>query len=232
MGKKDVQRTDKTANQQTQQASQSTDKANCSTQPTLQTPVDLTKATGILYPGQRRGEEYKAHGGFRFDHSRPSDIVVKAPLDAEISRFGRYTQSGDVQMLLEFTGTCGITYRFDHVLTLAPKFEKLLELFPTPADDSRTKRVDPPLKVKAGEVIATAVGSPKTGNIFVDFGVYDTQYKNAAAANPEWLAQHQNNPNDQYGVCWLDWLPAADKATVKSLPSASRESGTTSDYCR
>ena len=43
--------------------------------PLLQTPVDLSKVTSILYPGQERGGNYKAHGVFGFDNA-PDNLVT------------------------------------------------------------------------------------------------------------------------------------------------------------
>ena len=44
-------------------------------------PVDLTLATGLLYPGQIRGDDYKAHGGFRFDGLGAYEVQVVSPID-------------------------------------------------------------------------------------------------------------------------------------------------------
>ncbi len=218
--------------QSTRQAnSPQTNNENCNSQPRFQTPVDLSKVSSILYPGQYRGNEYKAHGGFRFDSYKPADIVVKAPLDAQIERAGRYIQNGDVQILLEFSAACGITYRFDHILTVAAELQSLVDSLPRPTSDSHTTLVNPPVNITVGQVIATAVGSPSTHNTFVDFGVYNTLHKNKASNDPAWLAKHTQNPNDQYGICWFDLLTPRDATLVRSLPSGSSESGKTSDYC-
>ncbi len=221
-----------TASQTSANQSTPTSQTSCPATPTMQTPVDLSKVSGILYPGQYRGNEYKAHGAFRFDNFQPADITVKAPLDAHIERASRYVQNGDVQILLEFTASCGISYRFDHILKVAPQLQALIDALPAPTSDSHTTVINPAVQVKAGDTIAIAVGSPSSKNIFVDFGVYDMTKKNKAASDPTWLAKHQTNPNDQYGICWFDLLPAADAAKVKSLPAASSESGKTSDYCK
>ena len=53
--------------------------SSCPT-PLLQTPVDLSKVTSILYPGQERGGNYKAHGGFGFDNATDNLVTVKIPL--------------------------------------------------------------------------------------------------------------------------------------------------------
>src|SRR3989344_3401087 len=89
----------------------------------FQMPVDMRKVTSMLYPGQYRGGDYKAHGGFRFDHSRPDEIQVIAPYDAEVIAGARYPVNGEIQYTFDFAHPCGIRYRFGHLLTLAPKFQ-------------------------------------------------------------------------------------------------------------
>lgn len=104
--------------------------------------------------------------------------------------------------------------------------------------DSRTTEVYPSIKVKQGEIIATAVGLNSGGpevfgglNTFVDWGVYDYRQKNEASKNPTWAANH-NYEIESYAVCWFDWIPTEDRAKVLSLPSSDSGSGKESDYCR
>lgn len=204
----------------------------------FQMPVDIKKVTSILYPGQYRGGEYKPHGGFRFDDSRPNEIEVIAPYDAEVTAGARYPVNGEIQYTFDFSHSCGIKYRFGHLLTLAPKFQKIAEKFPMPKGlDSRTTEVFPPIKVKQGEVIATAVGMITGGptqlggfNTFLDWGVYDYRKKNDSSKNPEWLAKHSYEI-ESYAVCWFDWISSEDREKVLSLPSSDYQSGKTSDYC-
>lgn len=196
----------------------------------VQTPVDIDLATSILYPGQMRGEHYKAHGGFRFDHSHNEDITVTAPLDGLLVRGSRYIESGEIQYMFDLVNPCGIMIRFDHLLELSPKFAEAAEkLRPAVVDDSRTTELNL-IPIKTGEVIATAVGFKTTGNVGVDFGVYDLRQKNQASQDPAWLQQH---PGEQaaYAVCWLDWLPAEDSVKAKSLPGGDSVNGKESDYC-
>ncbi len=196
----------------------------------LQTPVDIDLATSILYPGQTRGDHYKAHGGFRFDHSHNEDITVTAPLDGLLVRGSRYREGGEIQYMFDLVNSCGIMIRFDHLLTLSPKFAEAAEkLRPAAVNDSRTTDLNP-IPIKTGEVIATAVGFKETGNVGVDFGVYDLRQKNKAAENTEWLEQHSGE-QAPYAVCWLDWLPAEDSIKAKSLPGGDSVMGKHSDYC-
>ena len=201
--------------------------ADCPAQPMLISPVDLSLATSVLYPGQTRGNDYKAHGGLRFDNSKNDDITVKIPMDAKLTIGSRYIEQGEIQHLLEFTTSCGVKYRFDHLLTLTDKFQKAVDgsLPAAKPDDSRTSDFNPAVDVSQGETLATAVGFAKTGNVSLDFGVYDMRKENDGTSGSTDLARH--------GVCWLrDWLPSADSNTLIALPGGDSTSGKTSDYCK
>ncbi len=213
-------------------------------------PIDTEKATSVLYPGQIRGGNYKAHGGFRFDGSKPDEITVVAPYDADVIAGARYPVNGEIQYTFDFAHPCGIRYRFGHLLTLSPKFQAIAEKFPMPKGlDSRTTEVNPPIKVKQGEIIATAVGLTKGGpevfgglNTFVDWGVYDYRQQNKASQDPNWVSAHSSEDPDwslyynseiyKYAVCWFDWISPEDKAKVLALPSSDSQSGKISDYCK
>lgn len=205
----------------------------------FQLPVDINKVTSILYPGQVRGEDYKAHGGFRFDGSHPNEITITAPYNAQVVAGARYPVNGEIQYTFDFAHPCGIRYRFGHLLTLSPKFQAIAEKFPLPEGlDSRTTQVDPGVEIKQGEVIAIGVGLTKGGaselggyNTFVDWGVYDYRQKNEASNDPVWSAKHPSEI-ENYAVCWFDWISQEDKAKVLALPSSDFQSGKVSDYCK
>jgi hypothetical protein len=197
--------------------------------PLLQTPVDLSKVTSILYPGQERGGNYKAHGGFGFDNATDNLVTVKIPLNGKITRVVRYREMGEIQYLFEFDGNCGVSFRFDHLRKLTPKFEAVVDAFPI-KEDTRTDPVNPPVAVTVGEVIATEVGF--LNNVSVDFGVYDMRQKNEASKDPAWASAHSQYPADSYGICWLNSLPQGDSSAVKLLPSRDAKNGKTSDYCK
>lgn len=196
-----------------------TSQSSCPEPLVLQTPVDLTKVTSILYPGQVRGGDFKPHGGFRFDNSKFDEIEVRASLDGVFNEASRYIEQGEVQYMFDFQNPCGIRYRFDHLLVLAPKFAKIADSLPEPKEnDSRTTHITENVTVAKGELIATAVGF-RSGNVFVDFGVYDMRGK--ILQNPR-----------QNAICWFDLLPASDSAKVKSLPPADSKSGSQSTLCK
>ena len=198
-----------------------------------QSPADVSKATAILYPGQTRGGNYKPHGGFRF--GQDNNVTVKAPLDAKLYEGSRYIEAGEVQYLLVFQAPCGLSYRFDHLLTLTDKFQKAVDetLPAAKVDDSRTTKFTSDITVKAGETVASAAGFAKTKNASFDFGVYDLRKRNQAAASESYVNQHQNELSQAaYGLCWLDILPVKDSGMVKALPGGDGAAGKTSDYCQ
>ena len=197
--------------------------------PLLQTPVDLSKVTSILYPGQERGGDYKAHGGFGFDNATDNLVTVTIPLNGKVNRVVRYREMGEIQYLFEFEGDCGVSFRFDHLRKLTAKFEAIVSVFPI-KEDTRTDLVDPPVAVEVGEVIATEVGF--LNNVSVDFGVYDMRQKNEASKDPAWASAHSQYSTHSYGICWLNSLPQADSAAVKLLPSRDAKNGKRSDYCK
>ncbi len=191
--------------------------------PLLQPPLDLSKVTSILYPGQTRGGDYKAHGGFRLDGAgQANQITVVSAIAGTVIRGVRYIEQGVVQYLFDIINPCGVMMRMDHLLELSPKFAAIADTLPPATASSATTQLSG-YTVSAGEPIAKAIGL--SGNIFMDFGIYDLRSRNPATT-------HMTGELRPYGICWLDFLPAADKARVLSLPPTDGVSGITSDYCR
>jgi hypothetical protein len=205
----------------------------CPAQPILATPVDLSLATSILYPGQVRGNAFKPHGGFRFDNQPNNDITVKVPLDAKLLRGskGNFTENGEVQYGFEFLNSCGIWYDFGHLHTLSPQFQAYADKLPLITDHSQQQLYDiaGTPTVKKGDVIATQVGIIHTKNVFVELEVQDLRQTNDKTIRPAW-SQYADQ-FDKYAICWLDWLPAADAATAHSLRAGDSVAGKQSDYC-
>jgi len=198
----------------------------------MESLIDIALVSSVLYPGQYRGGDYKPHGGFRFDGKKPEDITVKAPLDARLTLGSRYIEQGEIQYLLWFENSCGIVYRFDHLLTLAPAMQKLVDNLPQALpDDSRTTRFATSVEVKAGDVIATAVGFAKSQNVGFDLGVYDLRQPNTASKNKSFAKKHEAYQEQTfYAVCWFDLLSSDIAQKIRSLPAVGIE-GKTSDYC-
>jgi len=205
----------------------------CPTQPMFKAPADLSKVTSILYPGQTRGGDYKPHGGFRFDNIKNNEVTVTAPLDGYVYRGARYLVNGETQYMFDVINSCGVMYRVGHLLTLDNKYQELANQFPVAQEgDSRTTNVSTPVAVKAGERIATKVGTTIGGaNTFFDFGVYDLRSDNPASKDPAYVQQHGLELAG-HAVCWLKtWLPTNDETKINSLPAGDPTSGKHSDYC-
>ncbi len=63
----------------------------------FQTPVDMSKVTAALWPGQSRGG-YKNHGGFWFDSSDADSIIVRAPVGGHLVQAARYLEGTEEQV--------------------------------------------------------------------------------------------------------------------------------------
>lgn len=198
----------------------------CPKPPALKTPVNMNYVASILYPGQYRGNHYKAHGGFGFE-GYGNAITVRAPITAELYGGVHYMQDGVEQYMFDFIAPCGIMYRFDHLSVLSPKLDAYAKTLPLQIEDSRFRRKPTGIIFEVGEEVATGVGM--TGNPFIDFGVYDLRKKNDASKDSAWSAIH---PGEQtlYAVCWFDWLSEADSKRAWELPPRGGDSS--SDYCK
>lgn len=194
-------------------------------------PVNFSSVTAVLYPGQVRGGNYKAHGGFLFAVGSNATVTVRAPMSGYVYRGVRYIEAGEVQYLFDVINDCGIMYRFDHLLTLSPRFAAIANMLPPAGPSSGTTQLPPGQEfVSEGEVIATAVGFANTGNSSMDWGVYDLRQKNAASNDPAWLSAH---PGEQapYALCWLDDFSAEESAALHALPGGDGQAGKMSAYC-
>lgn len=200
----------------------------------LRSPIHKDLATAVLYPGQTRGGNYKPHGGFLFASSTNNAVTVTAPMDGQLVLGSRYIEQGEVQYLLFFVNPCGIAYRFDHLLTLAPEMQKVADIFPEPQpNNSQTTMLATPVEVKAGDTIASAVGFKNMPNVSVDFGVYDLRAPNAASQNAAFAQKHQNEKEQAfYAVCWLNMIEEPAGNMFRQLPGGDMTAGKSSDYCK
>lgn len=200
----------------------------------MASPVDTSKVTGILYPGQYRGGNYKTHGGFRFDNNTNDSVTVTIPMDGKLYKGSRYIEAGETQYLLFFINPCGIMYRFDHLATLSDVYQKIVDenFPPAQENNSATTNLVKDFEAKTGDIVATGIGFKKTGNTTFDFGVYDLRALNKISENSQWASAHQSEKEFAYvGTCWFDDLPATDATRVKNLPAVDAVSGAISDYC-
>jgi hypothetical protein len=203
---------------------QSSGSAPACPSPLLGAPVDLSRATAVLYPGQVRGGDYKPHGGFRFDQPGQGNAIgVSAPMDAVVYRGARYIENGETQYLFDFINSCGIMFRFDHLLDLSARFASIAATLPASTASSATTTIGGQT-VAANEAIATAVGFRASGNVSVDWGVYDLRQRNPATTS-------RSGELAPYAACWLDLMSAANTASVRALPPGDQAAGRASDVC-
>ena len=136
---------------------------------TFTTPVNLSRVTSILYPGQTRGSAYKPHGGFRFDApGETGDITVVAPMASTVYRASRGLDNGEIQYMFDFINACGVLYRLAHLRNLSPRFQQIAASLPPAVEgDSRTSPVAAGQNVAVSETIGTAVGY-LSGNFSLD----------------------------------------------------------------
>lgn len=206
---------------------------------TFTSPVDVGLVSGILYPGQIRGNDYKAHGGFRFDDLNSNNVEVRAIFDGVLVKASKYEDDWGLQYLLFYQNECGLMVMHDHLAEVSPKLQKVFdEISVGKNGDSRTTDLSHQnIKVEKGEILATKIGyenfpgGANNKNIFIDFGLYDMSKANGVEYSDEFAAQ---NPNiDSYGrnaLCWLDLLKEPEKSIVNSLKAGGAE-GKVSDYC-
>jgi hypothetical protein len=202
----------------------------------LGSPIDVTKASAVLMPGQVRGTDFKPHGGLARADAEDNSLTVVTMRDAYLYRASRYTvEAGQVQYLFDFMDPCGIMFRFDHLATLTDQFQEYANTLPEPTDqDSRTYPMHVSTLIPKGTVVATEVGIREGKNVFFDVGVYDLRTRNEASKTELYKTDSLRIADKEqsfFALCWFDFLNEKDKAIVKALPSRDGVSGYESDYC-
>ncbi len=206
----------------------------------LPTP-DFAKASSIAYPGQSRtgsfeglGDNYKAHGGIRFQDNPDNNIEVVMPFNGSVVSASKDLVEGEYQYGFRIINACGIMISFGHLHDLTPAFQDIADTLPErAAGDSRATKIEPAVAFKTGDKIATVVGIIKTKNVGFDYGVYDLRSNNEASKDPAYKTAHAEAGETAFhGLCWLDNLNDKDKLAAKSLPGTDQVSGKKSDYCK
>lgn len=199
-------------------------------------PMDTSKASSVLYPGQVRGGDYKPHGGIGVDNATTNNFDVYALRNAYLYRGSRYIEAGQVQYMFDFLDPCGIMYRYDHLATLSPEFQKYADQLPQPQpDDSRTTIFNEHPLIDKGSLIATAIGFTEPQiNAFFDVGVYDLRQPNAQSTTEIFKTdpqRAQDKEQSYFSVCWFNLLQGSDKDAVAKLP-ARNAAENSSDFCQ
>lgn len=203
---------------------------------TIGPPMDVSKADGVLMPGQMRGTDFKPHGGLAQDDAPGNAVDIMAVRDAYLYRGAHYKVNGESQYLFDFVDPCGVMYRYDHLNTLTEELAVYAEQLPKGGqDDTRTHGIDDHPLFKKGTVLATAVGTKNDNNVFFDLGVYDLRQPNAASKTALYKTDQKRIEDKEqsfYALCWFDLLPDAERAIVNALPGRGGNSRGASDYCQ
>jgi len=204
----------------------------CPTPFSIVPPADVSLATSVLYPGQYRGGNlYEPGGGFRFDNSSNDAITIRVPVDSMVVGGARFLIEGEMQYVFDLIAPCGVMFRYDHLFTLTPEFQKIADRFSAAKEnDTRTTFLNPQVPVSSGEAMATAVGLRKNSNVFISWGVFDLRQKNKISQeNPSWAAAHPDL--EHYAACPYDFLSSDIQTIVYALPAADGVAGRISDFC-
>jgi hypothetical protein len=171
--------------------------------------TDLSKIRRAERWGQVKSKSLKNHS-YLFLKKKNKPIPVYAPVDSYLILQTRYRLQGlkEVHWRLIFQVGCEIVYRFDHVDTLSDKLLKHLGNIPVNEDQNSAPNVaiNPPIKIKGGELIAYTQGIPQLGQW--DFGLSDISKNNEL---PKRLKNFQNKPAGRqykYSACPYDYYPA------------------------
>ena len=152
-------------------------------------------------------------------------VPVYAPIDSYLILQTRYRLSAsglkDIQWRLMFQVGCELVYRFDHLDTPSDRILKYIGNIKIneDQDSAPNAKVLPPLKVKAGEIVAYTKGTPMAGSW--DFGVLDISNNNDL---PKRLKNYENHPTGRqykYATCPYDYYP--DEIKKKYLKKMKRK---------
>lgn len=196
--------------------------------------IDFGSAISKDQPGQTRGGSFKPHGTVRWSTQTYKDNVsVTMPFDATVVTAWHYLVGGSYQFGFNAIAPCGIMLRIGHMYKPSATFAKiLLTLSPAVEGDSR----EFPIKatIKAGDLIATAVGipsgSPDEVGAFIDLAILDLRSKNPKL--PSSFSPNADRKYAEYSVCWYEgnYLATADRTLAAGLPYSNGDA--TSDYCQ
>ena len=152
-------------------------------------------------------------------------------MSGEVVRGGQYLVGGEIQYTFDVMTPCGLMIRLGHLRELSPTFAAIAAAFPAAVEgDSQTTKVDPLVRVTAGDEVATKVGITKDHNTFFDFGVYNVLTKNLASQNASYAASYDVELA-QHALCWFSLMGTTDKDAISKLPAGDSTSGKKSDYC-
>lgn len=162
--------------------------------------IDPALVTNILPPPNRPKSDLNVLKTHSYINTPSMDAPVYAPVEMELIRGAHYVGG---PYSLDFKVSCEVMIRLAHIANPAPKIKAA---FPVkPQTGSTDVLVNPPLTIKAGELIGYSGGPPHTLAIGFDFGVYNSATPNRFASEPE----KYNSAIYTTAVCPFDYFTPA-----------------------
>ncbi|MCH7971549.1 MAG: hypothetical protein IH960_11000 [Chloroflexi bacterium] len=138
-------------------------------------------------------------------------MPVYAVADSVLTSVAYYdTSVGTSEYLIFFDVTCEISFKYDHIMEVAPKIAAVAP--ETPSDSSEGTRT-PAITFEAGELIGYANGAGGQGAW--DFGVYDTTYTNQFANQERYVKGNMGQL--LHTVCPYDYFTEPLKSQMYAL---------------
>ncbi|MCH8911851.1 MAG: hypothetical protein IH867_14085 [Chloroflexi bacterium] len=178
-------------------------------------PTDLTQIASIVPAGSPSGGVIKPHS-YLHNKNLPGSIKnVRVPVyaiaDSVLTSVAYYdTSVGTSEYLIFFDVTCEISFKYDHIMEVAPKIAAVTP--ETPSDSSEGTR-SPAIAFEAGELIGYANGAGGQGAW--DFGVYDTTYTNQFANQERYVKGNMGQL--LHTVCPYDYFTEPLKSQMYAL---------------
>ena len=195
----------------------------------FKSPIDLSKAYAILYPGQIRGKsiaDYKAHGGFLLKES----TEVHVPFDGYVMQGARFLQNGTIQYGFEIVSECGIMMRFGHLYKLPAKFQELAEkMRPAVEMDSRTTDLRP-YAVPSAKESSSRPKSVFPANL-AGLGPIDIR-QNESAKDSAYRKAHKFRGDTTTMPSVGSTISPQTNSGSRKRPGGDGKMGKTSDYCK
>lgn len=196
--------------------------------------IDFGSAISKDQPGQTRGGSYKPHGTVRWSTQTYKDNVsVTMPFDATVVTAWHYLIGGVYQFGFNAIAPCGIMLRIGHMYKPSATFAKILATL-SPATEGDSREFPIKATIKAGDLVATAVGipsgSPDEVGAFIDLAILDLRSTNSKL--PTSFSPNADRKYAEYSVCWYEgnYLATADRTLAAGLPYSNGDA--TSDYCQ
>ena len=178
-------------------------------------PTDLSQIGSIVPAGSPSGGVIKPHS-YLHNKDVPGTIKnVRVPVyavaDSVLSSVAYYdTSVGTSEYLIFFDVTCEISFKYDHLMELAPKLAAVAPA--VPVNTSQTTNT-PPIALEAGELIGYTSGAGGQGAW--DFGAYDTTHTNLFANQERYIKGMMGQ--SLHTVCPYDYFTEPLKAQLYAL---------------